>query len=790
MRVQLRQDGGFTISQQNGQWNTQTGQLERKTLLHKRYMILRTVGQGGMGAVYQAKDLKRQTIVAIKEMSLSMVPPEERAQAIQNFKAEAKMLWGLNHPNLPAFTGFFSESSRYFMVMEYVNGSTLEDLLERNGGPFPERRVLGWARQLCDVLEYLHSQNPPIIFRDMKPGNAMLTRDGHIKLIDFGIARFFRPASSQDTQLLGTPGFAPPEQYGKAQTDDRSDIYSLAIALFLLLTNTLSETGFGLKDVRATNPHISPTVARALEKAASLSPDDRYPDIASFRRALLGVGTFIFESGDQATTTEELAKLCTRYPDEASDYLAAGEIESWLREIGNLDLARAARHIRSVVNDPQEAVEQFLSVVMGPGARLRSSVTPSIKGSQVGSGSPPTQFPGGRSLLMRKPASQLDVSPRALDFGEVYLGISAPLPITVSENQSEHVSGTVRPTEPWILVDQAKFDGPSTQVSVRVNGQQLRTSTHYTGTILISIDGEDAGNDIVVIVETDIVDAVLVSGGRPGKTIGADLDEEDDDLTMGNLAVPVPEETQAQVQVAANDVPTIPTARDHEYKAKYGNLSSNGATSSGWDPLQTSQQQRLWLQRGLTFVAAFMVASLLYTLVSQLTLAGHASSLPPDPRFILVQICMIPAATLGALLVEWNSKWTLNNIIDRACTGMTCVLFVLGVVRLFWQVLVHMNLAPLQLAILLFFASLAAAAGTSPFISDRIINGVNWFLKRARLFTIVTASAMSGLLAYPLTLGLSPGWFTILGILTGISVGLLLLLHLDYLINARQANTP
>jgi serine/threonine protein kinase len=185
-------------------------------LHHKRYLILHAIGRGGMGAVYQAKDLKRHVLCAIKEMSLSMVPPEEQAQAIQNFKIEAKILWGLNHLNLPTFYGFFSENQRYYLVMEYIDGRTLEELLERNGGPFSERRVLGWARQLCDVLEYLHSQNPPIIFRDIKPGNAMLTRDGQVKLIDFGIARLFRPTGSQDTQLLGTPGFAPPEQYGGA----------------------------------------------------------------------------------------------------------------------------------------------------------------------------------------------------------------------------------------------------------------------------------------------------------------------------------------------------------------------------------------------------------------------------------------------------------------------------------------------------------------------------------------------------------------------------------------------
>ena len=346
---------GVVISQQSGQPNTQTGHLGR-TLLHKRYMLMGTVGQGGMGAVYKARDLKRQTICAVKEMSLSMVAPDERDKAIQNFKDEAKMLWGLNHPNLPSFTGFFTEGQRYFMVMEYVDGSTLEDLLERNGGPFPERRVLGWARQLCDVLEYLHNQNPPIIFRDMKPGNIMLMRTGRIKLIDFGIARFFRPASEQDTQLLGTPGFAPPEQYGKAQTDERADIYSLAMTIFQLLTNTLSETGFGLKDIRSTYSRISPGVARALEKATALEAAERYQNVAAFRRALLGVGTFVFDNGDQATTPQELADLCARHPEEASDYLASGEIESWLRELGEESLARAARQIRTTVDDPQEAV--------------------------------------------------------------------------------------------------------------------------------------------------------------------------------------------------------------------------------------------------------------------------------------------------------------------------------------------------------------------------------------------------------------------------------------------------
>src|SRR5258708_8712110 len=296
--------GGFIISPLNSKANTKTGRLTSRNLLHKRYVIMRTIGHGGMAAVYQAKDLKHDTTCAIKEMSLSSVPSYEHAQAIQNFLAEATILSGVKHPNLPAFTDFCTEDSRHFLVMEYIEGDTLEALLEHNDGSFSERRVLGWARQLCDVLEYLHSQQPPVIFRDMKPGNIMLRRDGRIKLIDFGIARIFRHSGSRDTQMLGTPGFAPPEQYGSSQTDERSDIYSLAMTLFQLMTNSMNDQGFGLRDIHFAYPQISPPVARVLEKATALKPEDRYESILVFPRALLGIGTFRFESGGEATTPD------------------------------------------------------------------------------------------------------------------------------------------------------------------------------------------------------------------------------------------------------------------------------------------------------------------------------------------------------------------------------------------------------------------------------------------------------------------------------------------------------
>lgn len=761
---------------------------------------MRTVGQGGMGAVYQARDLKRQAICAVKEMSLSMVPPDERLKAIQNFKVEAKMLWGLNHPNLPAFTGFFTEGQRYFMVMEYVDGYTLEDLLERNAGPFPERRVLGWARQLCDVLEYLHNQNPPIIFRDMKPGNIMLTRTGRIKLIDFGIARFFRPTSSQDTQLLGTPGFAPPEQYGKAQTDERADIYSLAMTIFQLLTNTLSETGFGLKDVRSINPQISPTVARALEKATSLEPEDRYDNVAAFRRSLLGVGTFVFENGDQATTPEELADLCARYPEEASDYLSAGEIESWLREIGEENLARAARQIRSTVDDPQKAVEQFLRVVMGPNARIRPT-TQAMNGSQssaVATSTPPSRS----SWFSRSPRSNVVVQPRVLDFGQVYPGVSAPLSFSVAGNQGMLVTGTIRSVESWIVVDQTAFDGMSTRVNVRVNSTQLHGSTHYTGTILISPEGEE--QDMVVTVEADILGFGTPSNrrNRVGKTVGADLDDDDDSLTMGMMTV-VPSTTgkgpaiqvqatqiAASQQAAQTGLPSSATVHDSEYKAKYGNptmQTANGSSHQGWDPLKATPLQRLWMQRVFAFVSAFMIASLCYTILTPII---HASPLPPNPWFILLLVMLVPTATLGSLLVNWNNSWTIHDLINRSCTGMGSALALLALIKIAWQLGVHSNLPALQFSIMLLVTSVGATLGTTPFISDYILDGAGWALTHLRWFFIILAGFVGGTLGFFLTSGFALGCFTPFGVLLGVGVCVGLVLRVDQLLKHGQQKTP
>lgn len=266
-----------------------TGRLPPNFLIAGCYLIEKNVGQGGMAAVYRARDTRNNSVVAIKEMSQDGLAPDELKEALDSFRSEADMLMRLRHPNLPRVYGRFSSGARHYLVMEYIEGRTLEQKQQSaGGGALPEADVLGWARQICNVLSYLHQQTPPIIFRDLKPANVMLTNSGQIKLIDFGIARVFAPGRVRDTQVLGTPGFAPPEQYGKTQTDARADQYALACTLYQLLTGyDPAITPFALPPMRSRNPQTTPRVQSAIERATKLNRDERYPTIDDFARELL-----------------------------------------------------------------------------------------------------------------------------------------------------------------------------------------------------------------------------------------------------------------------------------------------------------------------------------------------------------------------------------------------------------------------------------------------------------------------------------------------------------------------
>jgi serine/threonine protein kinase len=777
-----------SISLQNGQErHTQTGRLERQTLLNQRYMILSTIGQGGMGAVYQAQDMKRKSMCAIKEMSLSMVPAEDRAQAIHNFETEATILSGLSHPNLPTFSGRFTEGSRHFLVMEYIDGITLEDYLESNHGPFSERRVMRWARQLCDVLAYLHNQPTPIIFRDLKPGNIMITRDGHIKLIDFGIARFFRQAGSYDTQLLGTPGYAPPEQYGKAQTDERSDIYSLAMTLFHLMTNTLSESGFGLKNVHQDFPQISLPVAKALEKATALSPEDRFQKVAAFRRALLGEGTFLFENGDQATSPEDLAELCARFPKEAADYLYAGEIELWLQEIGNTPLMRKAQRLRTVESDPEKAVELLLQAIMGPNARIRGR-TATRNPADKASGTLHMVLPlgeNGRGWFRRVPISDLVIQPREIDFGEVYPGVSEPLTLFINGNRGALVRGSIAASEPWILLDTSSFDGMSTRVNVRVNTAGLRGSAHYSGSIIIMPEEEDEEQDITIPVRVNVLNlsdndgasAPTIAWGRPYTTpshINGRVKATQTTSANGMSMAP-PLTTSASTNAKTTNNPAqvnalhYNKARYNEYRTKYG---PPGALKSA----QASSQQSLWRQHGLTIFSAFMLASLFYVILSHIVATAHTPPLANSPLFVVALVSFVPLTTIGALVVNWN--W--HDALDRLCTGFTTALIILGLGELLWQTFLHAAFPLLQVISMLLLAALGATVGIYPALSRKLFSWLIPGLDFIFWLLVSAALAAGGLLGYCMTLGFSFSPFTLLGIGGGIVVASILVWRANY----------
>ena len=255
---------------------SQTGQLNADTILEDRYVILKTLGRGGMGAVYMALDTRLNNMpVAIKEMSTNAVGTGNLQAAIGAFKKEASMLISLRHPALPRINDFFAKGEdRWYLVMDYIEGETLKQLVDRRG-PIPEAEVLDWARQIGDILTYLHEQNPPIIFRDLKPANIMLTPQGQIKLIDLGIARHFRQGVTADTSTYGSSGFAPIEQYGENQTDARADIYALGATLHYLLTGIDPIKNPFQFEAPSKIAKVSPRLETAIMKALELKAEDR-----------------------------------------------------------------------------------------------------------------------------------------------------------------------------------------------------------------------------------------------------------------------------------------------------------------------------------------------------------------------------------------------------------------------------------------------------------------------------------------------------------------------------------
>lgn len=259
------------------------------TIIGGRYRVAKPLGGGGMKMVYLAEDLRLAARpCALAEMVDTFTNPDMQQQAVAGFQREADMLAELSNEHIPRIYDRFNDQNRHYLVMEYVEGFTLEESLKQSGGKLEQGRVIDIALQIAETLEYLHGLNPPVIYRDLKPSNVMLTPGGQIKLIDFGIARHFQPFSN--ATMIGTQGYAPPEQYrGKVET--RSDLYALGATMHHALSgrDPALEPPFSFPLLRKLSPGLNAALADLVDSALSYDVERRPPDAGEYKRRLLAI---------------------------------------------------------------------------------------------------------------------------------------------------------------------------------------------------------------------------------------------------------------------------------------------------------------------------------------------------------------------------------------------------------------------------------------------------------------------------------------------------------------------
>jgi len=261
--------------------------LTAGVILHENYEIRRLIKSGGMGAVYEALDKKTDTLCAVKEMLGQSGEAGSSQYMIDSFKREARILRSLHHSNIPVVRDYFIDGNRYYLVMDYIEGKDLETALQEYGEHgVPEELVVKWAKEILHALEYLHSQDPPVIYRDMKPENVMLrASDGRIMLIDFGLARTINPLSQDTMTSIGTPAYAPKELF-QGQPQIRTDIYSLGATMHCLLTGVIPLIPFDFSPVRELKSDVSEGLEAIVMKALSMEAPGRYGSAKEMREAI------------------------------------------------------------------------------------------------------------------------------------------------------------------------------------------------------------------------------------------------------------------------------------------------------------------------------------------------------------------------------------------------------------------------------------------------------------------------------------------------------------------------
>lgn len=263
--------------------------IQPHTVIGGRYRVTRPLGGGGMKLVYLAEDLRLAARpCALAEMVDTFTSPDTQKQAMAAFQREADMLAQLSNEHIPRIFDRFSDANRHYLVMEFVDGITLEQAIASNGGKLDESRTIDIALQILDTLEYLHNLQPPVIYRDLKPSNVMLAASGQVKLIDFGIARFFQPHSN--ATMIGTQGYAPPEQY-RGRAEARSDLYALGATMHHALTgrDPAAEAPFSFPPTRSLCPGIDSALADLIDQALAYDVVRRMADATEFKQRLVEI---------------------------------------------------------------------------------------------------------------------------------------------------------------------------------------------------------------------------------------------------------------------------------------------------------------------------------------------------------------------------------------------------------------------------------------------------------------------------------------------------------------------
>ncbi|MBC7223501.1 MAG: protein kinase, partial [Anaerolineae bacterium] len=444
--------------------------------LRNRYTIQRELSRGRARAVYLARDDARDGApVAIKEFSdQSLLDPEERRLALETFQQTVARWAALDHPALPRVLEAFSRQRRHYLVMEYVSGRSLEEVLDDATLVLREETAINWVVQLCDLLAYLHSQDPPLVFADLKPSHLLVEPSGRLRAVGWNLDHLFLPWEGRDPRNLGTPGYAAPEQREGIATP-ASDVYAAGRILYALLTRQHLKAGQRLRPLRRVNPAISPQVEEAVARACRADPRSRTPSAAAFRRALVEgrpvepaaqpappeeLTPYRFSPTQSARDLAELVRLCQHDWERGRRQFFAGEISRWLQV--------QAEQLRRSLQTSQAERLALLADSAERARRETASLSPMEQDVAFARWLASTGHVAGKPTLQ--------ASTRYLKLGTIPVDRKLKVRFRIHNAGSAYLFGHVRSEVPWLRPVDPEFGcapDQSAEVALLVLGDRL-----------------------------------------------------------------------------------------------------------------------------------------------------------------------------------------------------------------------------------------------------------------------------------------------------------------------------